>query len=348
MSDQVTTESPGKVALDGTTASVAPATGQPRGRSRFSPSLLWQTIGPFAIFLALFALVAVLNPGFLGGGGLAILTTQAAPILLVALGQAAVLHVGSLDLSNAAIALLSAVLSALLLAPLAGAAPLAVLGICTAVGLVNGLLFAYTQVPSFALTLGTLGILQAASLVLTDSTTVYVTANASVLDWMFTLRMAGLPAGFWVAVVLAVLLWVLLRFTSPGQGMTAVGLNETGAIFSGIRTRTLKAAAFALSGLLAGFAGLTIIAQAGAASSFGLGSDLLLPGIAAAIMGGTAITGGVTNPINVIFGALTVALLPIGAAAVGVPPQAQSLVYGLVIIIAVALTISRSRSGVVK
>ena len=136
-------------------------------------------------------------------------------------------------------------------------------------------------------------------------------------------------------------LWALLRRTAVGQGMTAVGLNESGAIFAGMRTRWLKVLAFALSGLLAGVAGIMIIAQAGAASSFGLGSDLLLPGIAAAIVGGTAITGGVTNPINVIFGALTMTLIPIGAATVGVPPQAQSLVYGLVIIIAVALTISR-------
>src|SRR5688500_9491563 len=114
MSEHVTTESPQKVALDNTTTAVARAGASPRRQSRFSPSLLWQTVGPFAIFLALFAVVAGLNPGFLGGGGLVILTTQAAPILLVALGQAIVLHVGSLDLSNAAIALLSAVLSALL------------------------------------------------------------------------------------------------------------------------------------------------------------------------------------------------------------------------------------------
>ena len=91
-----------------------------------------------------------------------------------------------------------------------------------------------------------------------------------------------------------------------------------------------------------------IIAQAGSASSTGLGSDLLLPGITAAIVGGTAITGGITNPINVIFGALTVTLIPIGAAALGIPSEAQSLVYGLVIIIAVALTISRKRVGIVK
>lgn len=348
MSDGTTTDTADQASVDNSTTSAAPAGDALRRRTRLSPAVLWQTVGPFAIFLILFVLVAIVNPGFLNGGGLVILATQAAPILLVALGQAIVLHIGSLDLSNAAIALMSAVLAALFLSSMAGLAPLAVLAIATATGLVNGILFAYTQVPSFALTLGTLGILQAASLVLTDSTTVYVTANSDVLAWMFTFRLAGLPTGFWMAVVLAVLLWVVLRYTSPGQGMTAIGLNETGAIFSGIRTRVLKAAAFGVSGLMAGFAGLVIIAQAGAASSFGLGSDLLLPGIAAAIMGGTAITGGVTNPINVIFGALTVALLPIGAAAVGIPPQAQSLVYGLIIIIAVALTISRSRSGVVK
>ena len=348
MSDRTTTQTADQVATDGPTGSAASGGQRARPWSTLRPSLLWQTIGPFAIFLLLFVMVAAVNPGFLNGGGLVILATQAAPILLVALGQAVVLHVGSLDLSNAAIALMSAVVAALLLSQLGGVAPLAVLVIATLTGLVNGLLFAYTQVPSFALTLGTLGILQAASLVLTDSTTVYVTANADVLDWMFTLRLAGLPAGFWMAVVLAVLLWVVLRYTSAGQGMTAIGLNETGAIFSGIRTRALKAAAFAVSGLTAGFAGMVIIAQAGAASSFGLGSDLLLPGIAAAIMGGTAITGGITNPINVIFGALTVALLPIGNAAVGIPPQAQSLVYGLIIIIAVSLTISRSRGDVVK
>src|SRR6185436_6786311 len=104
----------------------------------------------------------------------------------------------------------------------------------------------------------------------------------------------------------------------------------------------LKVLAFALSGLLAGIAGIMIIAQAGAASSFGLGSDLLLPGIAAAIVGGR------TNPLNVIFGALTMTLIPIGAAILGVPPQAQSLVYGLVIIVAVALTMSRASGEIVK
>lgn len=322
--------------------------GSRSSRRRLRPGDLWQAVGPLAVFVALFLVVAALRPAFVGGGGLSILAIQATPILLVALGQAMVLHVGSIDLSNAAMAILSAIVLAMTLGPLGVLSPVVCLGLVTLVGAVNGALIAFAQVPSFALTLGTLGILTAASLVISDATTVYVTANAELLAPLFGTAFVGLPAAFWVAVVLAALLWALLRYTSLGQGMTAVGLNETGALFSGLRTRLLKVVAFALSGFLAGVAGIMIIAQAGAASSFGLGSDLLLPGIAAALVAGTAITGGVTNPINVIFGALTIALIPIGAAAVGVTPQAQSLVYGLVIILAVALTMGRGRGGVVK
>lgn len=312
------------------------------------PVGLWKTVGPIGVFFALFALVAVLRPAFVTGGGLSILAVQAAPILLVALGQAMVLHVGSIDLSNAALVVFAAIVLAQTLGPLGAAAPLISVGLMTVIGAANGLLIAFGQIPSFALTLGTLGILQAASLEVSNSTTVYATANTALLAPLFGTALAGLPMAFWVGVALAVVLWALLRFTKAGQGMTAVGLNETGALFSGLATRWLKVAAFALSGLLAGVAGVLVIAQAGAASSFGLGSDLLLPGIAAAIVGGTAITGGSTKPINIVFGALTVGLVPIGAAAVGITPQAQSLVYGLVIIAAVALTMSRSKGEVVK
>lgn len=343
MTDKALLEQPAEPAP--VEATVAP---DPRRARRFTALTVWQSVGPLAVFVALFAVVAILRPAFLGGGGLTIVTVQATPILLVALGQAMVLHVGSIDLSNAAMAILAAIVLAMTLGPLAGVAPLLVIALMTAVGAVNGMLVAFAQVPSFALTLGTLGILQGASLVLSDATTVYVSANAQVLTPLFGTAMLGLPAAFWTAVVIAFGLWALLRFTATGQGMTAVGLNETGALFAGMRTAWLKVAAFAVSGALAGAAGIMIIAQAGAASSFGLGSDLLLPGIAAAIVGGTAITGGVTNPLNVIFGALTVALIPIAAAAVGVTPQAQSLVYGAVIVTAVALTMSRGSSGVVK
>ena len=153
---------------------------------------------------------------------------------------------------------------------------------------------------------------------------------------------------FLALAALSVLVGGLVARSKFGYALLAIHQDEDAAAAVGINTTRMKVLAFALSGLLAGIAGIMIIAQAGAASSFGLGSDLLLPGIAAAIVGGTAITGGRTNPLNVIFGALTMTLIPIGAAILGVPPQAQSLVYGLVIIVAVALTMSRAHGQIVK
>ena len=293
-------------------------------------------------------MVLISNPAFLGGGGPGILALQATFILLVALGQSTVLNIGSIDLSNAAMAVFSAMILAMTIGNLGPIAIVLCLVVATAIGAVNGFIVANTQVPSFALTLGTLGILQAASLVISDATTVYVTGNSDILAPLFGNFYFKLPLAFWLTVLLAVILWLVMKFTKIGEAMKAVGLNETGAIFSGIDNRQVKIVAFAISGLFAGLAGVMIIAQGGAASSFGLGSDLLLPGIAAAIVGGTAITGGTTNPLLVIFGALTVALIPIASAVLGVPAEAQSLVYGLVIIVAVALTIQRKSSAVVK
>ncbi len=315
---------------------------------RVSPLSIWQTIGPVVVCLLLFSVVLISNRSFLGGGGPGILALQATFILLVALGQSTVLNIGSIDLSNAAMAVLSAMILAMTIGGLGPIALVLCVVVATLIGAINGFLVAYTQVPSFALTLGTLGILQAASLVISNATTVYATGNTDILMPLFGSFYFKLPLAFWIAVALAVILWAVLRFTRIGTSMKAVGLNETGAIFSGIGNRGVKIIAFAISGFFAGLAGVMIIAQGGAASSFGLGSDLLLPGIAAAIVGGTAITGGTTNPLLVIFGSLTVALIPIAAAVIGVPAEAQSLVYGLVIIIAVALTMQRKLATVIK
>lgn len=331
-----------------TAASEQPGTPRSHARRRLMGAGLWQTLGPLAVTVLMLLIVVVSNPQFLGGGGPGILTLQATFILLAALGQASVLNVGSIDLSNAANAVLSAMVLAMMLGSLGPLALVLSIGLATLIGVVNGLVVAYTQVPSFALTLGMLGILQAASLVVSNATTVYVKGSSDLLLPLFGTFFVGLPTAFWVAVVLAVAMWVLTKYTLTGQSMTAVGMNELGAIFSGVGNRRVKVTAFAISGFFSGVVGTMIIAQGGAASSFGLGSDLLLPGIAAAILGGTAITGGTTNPLLVIFGSLTVALIPIASAVIGVPTSAQSLVYGVVIIAAAGLTMQRRSGAAIK
>lgn len=315
---------------------------------RSSRSALWRTFAPFLVFAAMLLLVSVLNPAYLRGTGISIVTEAAAPILLVALGQAIVLNIGSIDLSNAAISLFGAILLALALPSLGVAAPILILIVVTVFGAINGAVAAYAQVPSFALTLGTLGILEAAALVTSGSETIYVTHHRELVTALYQTRPIFVPITFWIGVGVAILYWALLRYTSVGQGMTAIGLNEPGAIFAAVRTRRLKIVAFAISGFTGGLAGVSIVAQAGSASASGLGSDLLLPGISAALVGGTSISGGATNPINVVFGALTVAFVPIAVQAAGISAQAQSLVYGLFIIAVVILTTYRARDSITK
>ena len=306
------------------------------------------TLAPLLVFCAMLLVVGVLNANYLGPFGIYFVTASAAPILLVALGQAMVLNIGSIDLSNAAIGLVGTILIALTLPSLGVSSIFLILLVLTLIGAVNGVIVAFTQVPSFALTLGTLGILQTVALITSGSDTIYITENRELLSVLYETQLAFAPLTFWIGVLVAVLYWFILRFTILGQNMTAVGKNESGAIFSAIPVRRIKTITYALSGFTAGLAALAILAQSGSASFSGLGSNLLLPGIAAALVGGTSISGGQTNPINVVFGALTVAFVPTAIQASGFGAEAQSLVYGIFIIIVVALTTTRSRDAVIK
>ena len=306
------------------------------------------TLAPLLVFGAMLLVVSFLNSNYLGPIGISVVTATAAPILLVALGQAMVLNIGSIDLSNAAIGLVGTILIALTLPTLGVSSIFLILLVLTLIGAVNGAIVAFTQVPSFALTLGTLGILQTVALITSGSDTIYITENRQLVSVLYETQLAYSPLTFWIGVLVAVIYWFILRFTILGQNMTAVGKNESGAIFSAIPVRRIKTITYAISGFTAGLAALAILAQSGSASFSGLGSNLLLPGIAAALVGGTSISGGQTNPINVVLGTLTVAFVPIAIQASGFGAQAQSLVYGIFIIIVVALTTTRSRDAVIK
>ena len=310
--------------------------------------LAWHTVAPPLVFLAMVAVVGLFNANYLSPFGISIVAGTAAPILLVAVGQSMVLNIGSIDLSNAAISMLGAIVMAILVPQIGILGILAVLALMTLVGAINGAVLAYTQVPSFALTLGTLGILQTAALVISGSQTIYVSENRELVTVFYNTNVAFVPLTFWLGVLIAVAYWVLLRFTVVGQNMTAIGKNESGAIMSAVPHRQVKIVTFAISGFTGALAGLCIVAQAGSASASGIGSNLLLPGIAAALVGGTSISGGLTNPLNVICGALTVAFVPVAIQALGFSAQAQSLVYGIFIILVVALTTTRTRGLVIK
>lgn len=309
---------------------------------------LTRQLAPLGVLVVLVAAVGLLQPAALSNTGFQILLSQALPILLLALGQVVVLMVGGIDLSNAATAILGAVLVAKMLSPLGAFSPVVAIAATTGAGLLNGLVATYFQVPSFAVTLGALGAWQAVALILSGQSTVYISDNAGVLTWLVDYTMGGVTLDVVTGFLLTATLWGLLRWTRLGPSVRAIGFNERAAILSGLPVKTVKTAAFGLSGFFAGVAGVVLTAQQGTASASGLGIGLLLPAIAAAIVGGAAINGGVGNPFNVLVGALIIALIPVGSAAVGIDPHIQQIIYGVVIIIAVAAAVDRSRIGIIK
>src|SRR4029078_721022 len=143
-------------------------------------------------------------------------------------------------------ALFGAILLAKSIGSMGAGAIVLVIVICSLIGALNGFLIAFFQAPRFALTLGTLGLLQAASLIISNATTVYAT-NAGLVTSLFTQCIASLSVAFWLAVIVAIVLWAMPRYTVLGQSLTAVGLNETGALFSRIVSTPLKNVACVLS-----------------------------------------------------------------------------------------------------
>jgi len=145
--------------------------------------------------------------------------------------------------------------------------------------------------------------------------------------------------------VTLVLMWAL-RGLPVGRQIKAIGLNERAAAYSGIRTQAIVILAFAGSGLFAAAAAVFQVAQlqsAGASTS----SSLLLPAIAAVIIGGTAISGGVGGVGRTLIGALIISVLRVGLDIVGVDSAVQPILYGLIVILAIAATVDRRRTLVV-
>lgn len=307
-----------------------------------------RNFAPLALLVVMLLVVFVGQPSFFGGSGISILAGQAVPVLLLALGQTMVMIVGGIDLGSASLAVFSAIIVASTLQDLGYFAPLLVLLLGAVAGGVIGFLASHFQVPSFAITLGALGVWQALALLFSDATTVYVDQNSEAITWLVDWEVVGLPLSFVVACGVAVALWLVLKYTAIGRSVRATGFNEKATLLAGVSTVATKVFVFAVSGACAAFAGIALTAQQGTATASGLGIGLLLPGIAAAVAGGVAITGGIGNPINVIVGALIITLIPIGSSALDIDPKLQQIVYGAIVILAVAATMDRSPGRVIK
>lgn len=327
------------------TSITRPASASEGSRRRQLPSG-WGSFLPAALLVVAYIGVGIKSPSFFSLNSIQSVATQAAPLVILAAGLTPVIILGAIDLSLAALTSLSAVLLVKLIPTGGIGGLLLVLLIACAFGALVGLVHAVAQIPSFVVTLGAFGVYSGLALQISNANNEPLEANAQLLTWGNRLFL-GLPVFFVLAVVFAVLIWLAMKYLSFGRYTYAVGASEAAALMSGVRTVRLRVGLFALAGLSAGIASLPLVGRTEYASPT-LASTFLLPTIAAVVVGGTAISGGVGSALRSIVGALIITVVQVGLIVIGVDAVLQNVVFGVIIIVAVALTTDRSKLPVIK
>jgi len=278
-------------------------------------------------------LLTLLSPYFLTWQNLINVLRQASIQFLLSAGLTLCVLTGGIDLSVGAVLSLAASLAAaLIVGGHLGLGILAALAVGTACGAVNGVMVAYVRLPSFIATYGMLWIAQGLAYVFMKGEVIYG------FPWAFRFIGAGyigpFPAPILIILVVLAVLHLMLHYTRLGRAIYAIGGNPVAARLSGMPVQRRLVVVYALSGFLAAFASLVVIARVNAADS-GTGEDLLLPSIAAVCLGGTSLFGGQGGVAGTAVGSLILALIINGMNLLNVKTFWQAFVMGAIVILSV-------------
>lgn len=303
---------------------------------------------PAAVVLALFVFFSLATPSFFSLRNATGLLGQASTLLIACLGSSFVILMGSIDLSVGAMVLMAgaATVVAMNFADLGIFALLFAVLLGTLLGAFNGAIFAFGRIPSFVVTLGTLSIFTGAAWQLLEGRALRLDSD------MFEALAIGqlIPRvpniALFALIGWAIMSWVGLK-TRFGRYMYSIGGGEAVARMVGLPVRRYQIYAFALSGAMAGLAGALATARLGAAGPT-LGQDLLLNSLAAIVVGGTSLAGGVGGVHRTLIGVLIIAFLDNGLNLMGVNQYTQMVIKGAVVVAAVLISQDRGRSLIIK
>jgi len=337
--------------------------------SQAAPNLLntprgaWHTRGFFAtqtayVSMALVVIVVVISllaPVFLTLGNLANVATNFSYIAIVSLGATLVIITGGIDLSVGSVMALTAILTGLFLR-WAGASPLAAvpglamsaaivggLLVATCIGLINGWLIARMELTPFVTTLGMLSVARGLCYAITRGAGVAIDgADADLFSSLTDGVMFGVPAPLLYLLALAVGMGVFLHHTAGGRHVFALGGNERAARLAGVAVVRVKMGVYVASALLAGFAGILMAGWLGSVpANLAQGYELRI--IAAAVIGGANLNGGLGGPTGAVVGAALIEVIRNGLVLARVDTYWQDTLVGVIIIAAVFVDRLRSR-----
>jgi len=278
---------------------------------------------------------AYLSPYYLSVDQIALSTRQFVFAGILALGLAVVVVLGEIDISLASTLAFGAVIFSKLSAieaPISIAVPV-VVGLCTALGALNGVLVARLNLPSLAVTLGTMGAYRGLAFII-GSETGY-TSFDSTYTFIGSKKLWGaLPVSFLLFLAIAIAVGFLMHRTTFGRRCYAVGNNKDAAWIAGIDVATLKIQAFALAGALAGLASLVWIGQYGSARGDNAEGSILLV-VTAVVLGGIDINGGRGSILGVVLALFLLGTIRNGMGLANIAGPTQTVVLGALLIVGV-------------
>ena len=310
-------------------------------RPRLLPREWKGTAGWVATIIVVVAVFSSFNHRFSSVENLRNILGQASVPLVIVVGASLVILMGSIDLSVQGV-MGAASMAWVLLVPNARGGPdfgagawVVALLVGLALGLFTGVIYTRFRVPSFVVTLGTWNIgLGIATILYGDNLLPSLTDDA-LSSWPTRLSL-GLPNAFWLSAFVVAGGALLIGFTHLGRGILAIGNNEALAVVNGIPVARFKIIVFGLAGLLSGLAGILATMELGSGSP-GVAAGQLFTVIPAAVIGGTALSGGEGGILRSAFGVLLLIVLNNGLVLAGVDPDYQSGMFGAVLVLTIVV-----------
>lgn len=300
------------------------------------------------IVVAMLAAIGLDTPAFVMPESLVGLFNDTAILIMVALGQMTVILTKSIDLSPGANIALTGVLVALVNAahpeipvPLL---MVAAAGIGVILGAFNGAMVWLVGIPPIVVTLGTLSIYRGLAFVASGGTSIVGRQMSEPFIAIPRAEFLGLPAMSWFAIVTVVVFAVLMRSTRTGRAFYAVGGNPTAAVYAGINVGRTQFVAFCVSGTIAGFCGY-LWASRYTIAYVDIAGGFELEVIAACVIGGVSIAGGVGTVAGAVLGALFLGLVKNALPVIQVSPFWQLAISGAAILLAVIVNSRRERQA---
>jgi ribose transport system permease protein len=270
---------------------------------------------------------------------------QASIVAIVAVGSTLVILTGGIDLSpGSAIALLTMIMASLIKfeGMSAPSAIVLVLVISILLGAVNGFLSSYGRIPSFIVTLATLGIYRGIAFLFNDGSPIF-SVSASLEPWFYG-KLFGIALPFFYVLIIYAIAWGFLKYTPSGRRIYAIGGNASAARLSGINVNRTRMMAFVIAGLMAGIAAILMTARLNSGSpNYGVGTEL--QAIGAAVVGGASLAGGSGHILGTLVGAAIIVVVQNGLNLNAVPTSWQNITLGAIILLAVFIDMWRADFG---